>query len=172
MDNILLEIKTMWKLQNKESISDFVDKLCFHLDNNIVGVAAGRMGYSLRAFIMRLSHMNYYSYMIGDTNLPKIGKNDMIIVNSSSGNTPTNVLYAQQAKKEDSLIFSITTDKDSKIATLSDCHLLIPKINSQLLMKSIYEQYTYLLLDYIITLIIEKNKLSFQSISSNHSILE
>lgn len=172
MNDILLEIKTMWKLQNKENISDFVEKFCLHIDNIIVGVAAGRMGYSLRAFIMRLSHMRYNSYMIGDTNLPKIGKNDIMIINSSSGKTPTNVIYAHQAKKVKSLIFSITTDKESKIATLSDYHLLIPKINSQLLMKTIYEQYTYLLLDYIVTLIIEKNKLSYQSISSNHSILE
>ena len=33
-------------------------------NKSIFGLGAGRMGYSLRAFIMRLSHLGYNAYML------------------------------------------------------------------------------------------------------------
>ena len=66
----------------------------------IVGLGAGRMGYSLQAFIMRLSHLGYIAYMLGDTSVPRIGVGDLVLVNSSSGETPSVCLLAEIAKKK------------------------------------------------------------------------
>ena len=43
------------------------------------------MGYSIQAFIMRLSHLGYPAFMIGDMSLPRIGSDDLVIVNSILG---------------------------------------------------------------------------------------
>src|SRR5512137_2637182 len=59
----------------------------FFEGGKIIGLGAGRMGYSLRAFIMRLSHIGFNASMIGDTNVPRCDENTLCIVNSSSGNT-------------------------------------------------------------------------------------
>jgi len=138
----------------------------------IVGIGAGRMGYSLRAHIMRLSHIGYEAYFIGDTTLPRIDEKTVVIINSSSGETPTNILYAQQAKAAKSYIITITTNPESTIAKLSDQLVIMPKVNSHQLMKSIYEQYTMLMLDYVAEQVVSQLDLDRGEITHNHSILE
>ena len=137
-----------------------------------MGIGAGRMGYSLRAHIMRLSHIGYNAYFIGDTTTPRIDSNSLIIINSSSGETPTNILYAQQASTAGAFIITITSNKESTIAKLSDLVVETPALESHQLMKTIYEQYSYILFDYITELVVTNLKLNRNIITHNHSILE
>ena len=48
----------------------------------------------------------------------------------------------------------------------------MPKIDSHQLMKSIYEQYTMLLLDYVAEEVVSQLDLNRDEITHNHSILE
>jgi 6-phospho-3-hexuloisomerase len=172
MHKIIEELQYMW--ENTNGVEHIVNGLkeAKERNYNIIGIGAGRMGYSLRAFIMRLSHVGYESYFIGDTALPRINKNSVVIINSSSGETPTNIIYAQQAREAKSYIITITTNKDSTIAKLSDQLVIIPHMNSHQLMKTIYEQYTYLLLDYVAEQVVSELNLDRDIITHNHSILE
>lgn len=172
MHKIIEELQYMW--ENTDGVQHMVNELkeAKERNYNIIGIGAGRMGYSLRAFIMRLSHVGYESYFIGDTTLPRIDEKSVVIINSSSGETPTNILYAQQAKEAKSYIITITTNKDSTIAKLSDQLVIIPQMNSHQLMKTIYEQYTYLLLDYVAEQVVSELDLDRDIITHNHSILE
>lgn len=172
MHKIIEELQYMW--ENTEGVEHMVNELkeAKERNYNIIGIGAGRMGYSLRAFIMRLSHVGYESYFIGDTTLPRIDEKSVVIINSSSGETPTNILYAQQAREAKSYIITITTNKDSTIAKLSDQLVIIPQMNSHQLMKTIYEQYTYLLLDYVAEQVVSELDLDRDIITHNHSILE
>lgn len=172
MHKIIEELQYMW--ENTDGVQHMVNELkeAKERNYNIIGIGAGRMGYSLRAFIMRLSHVGYESYFIGDTTLPRIDEKSIVIINSSSGETPTNILYAQQAKEAKSYIITITTNKDSTIAKLSDQLVIIPQMNSHQLMKTIYEQYTYLLLDYVAEQVVSELDLDRDIITHNHSILE
>lgn len=172
MHKIIEELDTMW--MNTTGIQYMVNELkdVWKKGGNIIGIGAGRMGYSLRAHIMRLSHIGYEAYFIGDTTLPRIDDKSVVIINSSSGETPTNILYAQQAKAAGSYIITITTNAESTIAKLSDQLVLIPQMESHQLMKTIYEQYTMLMLDYVAEQVVSQLDLDRDTITHNHSILE
>ena len=172
MKQIFKELETMYA--GTKGIEDFIVSLekALHNNKDIIGVGAGRMGYSLRAHIMRLSHIGYNSYFIGDTTLPRIGANSVVIINSSSGETPTNILYARQASAAGSYIITVTSDKNSTIAKLSDLVVEIPTLESSQLMKTIYEQYSYLLFDYVSESVVTTLELDREVITHNHSILD
>lgn len=170
------EMEKLIAYVDPQKINAFIGALNNAQLNNsfIVGLGAGRMGYSLRAFIMRLSHLGFMTSMIGDTSVPRIGKNDLVIVNSSSGSTPSIVLYTEQAREAGSFIVSFTTNENSKIAKLSDLHIKYGHQleKSQQFMKTAYEQATFVLFDIITNLIIETLKIDVSVAEHNHSILE
>ena len=173
MDKVLFEMQNMWEVQDKESVDIFIDQLLDRIFlGQVVGIAAGRMGYSLRGFIMRLVHMGVSASFIGDTNVPSIQQNSTVIINSSSGETPTIKIFAQQAKNRGAKVFLITQNPGSKIGKLSDVILKIPTMKSDQVMKTLPEQYSFLLLDYIASVIISKLKMEHDFLKNNHSVFE
>lgn len=168
----MAELGYMMHTTDMDALSDI--KYCISAPqyDKIIGIGAGRMGYSLRAFMMRLSHMSFDTYFIGDTSLPRINEKSLVIINSSSGETETNILYARQAMAAGSFILTFTCNPDSTIGKLSNHVFKIPTIKSKQLMKSIYEQYTYLIFDMIVADYVEYFNLDTSVISQNHSILE
>lgn len=172
MKQIFKELQIMYN--DTIGVEEYIAVLedAFRNKKDIIGIGAGRMGYSLRAHIMRLSHIGYNAYFIGDTTLPRIDSNSIVVINSSSGETPTNILYAQQASRAGSFIITVTSNKESTIAKLSDLVVETPKLESHQLMKTIYEQYSYLLFDYVSESVVTKLELDRNIITHNHSILE
>ena len=173
MNKVLAELNNAWDLQDKSHVEAFVDQLSARLFKGaIVGIGAGRMGYSLRGFIMRLAHMGANASFIGDTNVPAVNKNSTVIINSSSGETETLKIYARQAKGAGAQLFLITQNPESSIGHLSDLVLSMPVIDSIQVMKTFPEQYTFVLLDHITTLIVAKLKLNNDFLKKNHSVFE
>ena len=178
MQEILREMTEMSQQLNSKEVSIYIDHLSLHLSSKkpseieIIGLGAGRMGYSLRSFIMRLSHMGFNASMIGDTNVPRVTKDSIVFVNSSSGETPTILLYAQQASAVNPMIFSTTCNIESSIGLISDFCITMPTVSSKQLMKSPYEQFSMLLYDYIIIKLMGSLNLDPSKVSANHSILE
>ena len=172
MKEILRELHTI----SEDFDYSQIEKLLLYFDTsknlNYVGFGAGRMGYALRSFMMRLFHLGYNSFMIGDTNFPRISDKTIAIVNSSSGETESNILYAKQARNNGSFVVLFTTNTNSSIAKLSDFTICYSSIDSKQLMKSVYEQFTFLLFDYITENIKNKYGFSTSVINSSHSISE
>lgn len=166
------EVQDMWNGTDKESLNSFIKILCNSQNRTVVGLGAGRMGYAIQSFIMRLSHLGFNSYMIGDTTLPRVDAETIVIVNSSSGKTPSIDLYVEQCKAAKCFIVSVTTGTDSPIAKKSDLVIHIPNIKSEQIMKTIYEQYTFMLFDYIASTVFNKSNLDKDWVEQNHSILE
>ena len=175
MKLILDEIDMMHDSLVKNDVESYIELLTEKLSSSsgdIIGLAAGRMGYALRAFIMRLNHMGFNASMIGDTNVPRVKQDSILFINSSSGETPSILLFAEQAIIKKGEIFLTTCNKESSIGKLSNNIIRIPTIESVQLMKSPYEQFSMLLYDYIIFRLVETLGLDKEKISSNHSILE
>jgi len=58
------------------------------LDAKRIFVAgSGRSGLMMRAFAMRLMHMGFPVFIVGDTTTPAIGKEDLLVIGSGSGET-------------------------------------------------------------------------------------
>jgi 6-phospho-3-hexuloisomerase len=151
---------------------DNVCKILASTNRPIFGLGAGRMGYSIRAFIMRLSHLGYPAFMIGDTNLPRIQRGDLVFINSSSGETPSIKLFAEQAKREGAKIVLVTAKNDSSIAKIADTSIYYKSIKSKQLMKTYHEQLTWLIFDAISMKVFDLKDLDRGWVENNHSILE
>lgn len=158
---------------DEASLQHLVDIIRHHPHNKtIVGLGAGRMGYSLQAFIMRLSHIGYNAYMIGDTTLPRVRQGDLVLINSSSGQTPSIALFAKQAKDHGAYVVLITATHESSIEKLSDFTVHYSASSDSQLMKSTNEQFSFLFFDYIAHRLVIEQQLDVKKIEMNHSILE
>lgn len=95
--------------------------------DKIFVAGAGRSLMMIRGLAMRLMHMGFISYVVGETITPAIEKNDLLIIASGSGNTSTLVSMAKKSKQLGATLALITTNEQSVIGKLAD---LIVKVKT------------------------------------------
>jgi len=89
-------------------------------------VGAGRSGLVAKAFAMRLTHMGFDVYVIGETITPPMRRDDILLAVSGSGRTKTVVAVAETAKSIGARVVAITTYPDSPLGRVSDLVVRIP----------------------------------------------
>lgn len=92
----------------------------------ILVMGAGRSGLVGRAFAMRLKHLGFDVYVLGDTIVSPIRKDDVVIAISGSGRTALIVTAAEAAKTAGAIIVAITTYIDSPLAKIADIVIEVP----------------------------------------------
>lgn len=83
-------------------------------------MGAGRSGLVAKSFAMRLMHMGFTSYVVGETITPATGEGDLIIAFSGSGNTKTIGDIAETAKGLGVKIALVSSNPDSRIGKIAD----------------------------------------------------
>jgi 6-phospho-3-hexuloisomerase len=86
----------------------------------IVVCGAGRVGMAARGFAMRLGHLGLVAYCLGDATVPSIGKGDLFLISSGSGETQTIYDLVVRAKENKATIALITGNPDSRMGRLAD----------------------------------------------------
>jgi 6-phospho-3-hexuloisomerase len=89
-------------------------------------VGAGRSGLVAKAFAMRLMHMGFDVYVVGETIMPPIRKGDLLLAVSGSGRTKTVVAVAEAAKSVGARVIALTTYPDSPLGKVADIVVRIP----------------------------------------------
>ncbi|ADL18853.1 6-Phospho-3-hexuloisomerase (PHI) [Acidilobus saccharovorans 345-15] len=89
-------------------------------------MGAGRSGLVGKAFAMRLLHLGFNSYVLGETIVPSISKGDVAIAISGSGRTGLIVDAADAAKKVGAYVIAITTFPESPLGSIADLVVRIP----------------------------------------------
>lgn len=82
---------------------------------------AGRSGFIAKAFGLRLLHLGYDVYVVGETITPALHSGDTMVVFSGSGETHSMVSIAGTAKELGGKVCLITASPDSKISKIADC---------------------------------------------------
>jgi 6-phospho-3-hexuloisomerase len=82
---------------------------------------AGRSGFIAKAFGLRLLHLGYDVYIVGETITPAFHAGDTLVVFSGSGETQSIVSISGTAKGIGGKVCLITSTPDSKISKLADC---------------------------------------------------
>ncbi|QGA55044.1 6-phospho-3-hexuloisomerase [Sulfolobus sp. E5-1-F] len=140
LDNYPLSLKTMYdiaefilraaKAIKPEQTNKMINELENFYKNNrngkVLVMGAGRSGLVGRAFAMRLLHLGFNSYVLGETIVPAIGKNDIVVAISGSGRTKLILTAAEAAKEAGAKLISITSYFDSPLAKISDVVIEIP----------------------------------------------
>lgn len=177
---ILAELKQTLDSVSNEKASAFVDLI--DSADEIFCAGAGRSGFMIRGFAMRLMHMGKKSYMVGETCTPNITKDGVLVICSGSGSTKSLVNHANVAKKVGARIALITIDPNSPIAQMADVVVEIsapsPKsakegqIKSIQPMGSLFEQSEGLFMDASILLLMEKNHMDSDTMFGRHANME
>jgi len=92
----------------------------------ILVMGAGRSGLVGRAFAMRLLHLGFHSYVLGDIIVPSISKGDVAIAISGSGRTQLILTAAEAAKKVGATVVAVTSYPDSPLGMLADLVVWVP----------------------------------------------
>ncbi len=92
----------------------------------VLVMGAGRSGLVGRAFAMRLMHLGFNSYVLGDTITPSVRKGDIVFAISGSGRTELIVTAANVAKRVGAVVIAVTSYPDSPLGRLADYVLVVP----------------------------------------------
>ena len=114
---ILGEIDSVLKQIDESEVKQFIKEI--RSAKNIVCTGAGRVGMAIRGFTMRLGHLGFSAYMVGDATVPSVGAGDLLLVASGSGETQTIVDLVTIAKKNGCRIALVTGNPLSRMGQLS-----------------------------------------------------
>ena len=117
------------KRLDAKMISKMVDMLVDFYQKKqgrILVMGAGRSGLVGRAFAMRLLHLGYNAYVLGETIVPAIREGDIVIAISGSGKTKLIVTAAEAAKEAKARLIAVTSYLDSPLGRLADLVIEVP----------------------------------------------
>lgn len=119
LQNIASELSACFADLEENQLKDLENHI--QLANKIFVAGAGRSLMMIRGLAMRLMHMGFQSYVVGETVTPAIEPGDLLIIASGSGSTGTLTVIAEKCKKIGADLALITTMPDSPIGRLADC---------------------------------------------------
>ena len=181
MKTVFAEMQEVLGKTNQDDLDEAIDRIiqARKENKNIVVAGAGRMGYSIKCFGMRLSHLGFNAWTLGDSSVPYTGTGDIVIIASGSGETGTMKIVADKARENGACLIVFTCNPTSTIGLMADVGI---KLNAKSSldgseesiqpMKTYIEQSTLVLYDIIAMMIMKKLELKNSDLSGNHSILE
>ncbi|PWC11096.1 6-phospho-3-hexuloisomerase [Brenneria roseae subsp. americana] len=148
----------------------------------ILVAGAGRSGFAVKAFAMRLMHMGFDAYVVGETVTPNLEPEDLLLIGSGSGETGSLVTMATKAKALHGKLALVTIFPESSIGKLADITVRIPAptpkakadngLTSIQPMGSLFEQSLFLFLDTLILKLMEKKSKDSDTMFKRHANLE
>ena len=119
LQNITRELSACFADLEEDQLKDMETRI--RQADKIFVAGAGRSLMMIRGLAMRLMHMGFRSYVVGETVTPAIEPGDLLIIASGSGSTGTLTVIAEKCKKIGAKLALITTMPDSPIGRLADC---------------------------------------------------
>ena len=108
---IIEEVKSSLSLINEEKVREFIEII--KEAKRIFVLGQGRSGFIAKCFAMRLMHLGFSVYVVGETITPGIEKGELLIVCSSSGEKHLAKEFAKLAKKKEAIVCTLTSQKTS-----------------------------------------------------------
>jgi 6-phospho-3-hexuloisomerase len=153
-------------------------KKLFFKSNRIFVYGAGRSGLAAKAFAIRLVHLGYQTFVIGETITAPVTEGDLVVIVSGSGETIPAVMTAEIANNLGAYVVSITGKKNSGIAHFADVTLFISSSCDEDERKkfaplgTLFEATVWVLLDSIIAELMDSKDETEEDMRSRHATLE
>lgn len=147
---------------------------------NVFVGGVGRSGLMTKAFAMRLMHIGFSSYVVGETTTPAIAPDDLLIVASGSGRTRMTLALVEAAAARGARTAVITGHEDSPVAQAADhiVHLHAPVVflnhdrPTRQPPGSLFEQCLLAQGDAMILMLMHRRGVSEELIRSRHTKFE
>ncbi len=141
---------------------------------------AGRSGFMMKAFAMRLGHLGLNAWVVGETTTPAIGPGDILVVGSGSGQTRMTLAMVEAAAARQASTACITAHRDSPVAMACDVVVVIDtpvtKIDvhrpSRQPPGSLFEQCLLVLCDGIVMRLMQRLGTTEEEMRARHTKLE
>jgi 6-phospho 3-hexuloisomerase len=153
-------------------------KNLFFTSNRVFVYGAGRSGLVAKAFAIRLVHLGYQTFVIGETITAPVQKGDLVVIVSGSGETIPAVMTAEIAHNLEAHVVSITGKKESGIAKFADVTLYISAACNDTERKkyaplgTLFEASVWILLDGIVSDLLVSKSETEEIMRSRHATLE
>lgn len=99
-------------------------------------VGTGRSLLVMKAFAMRLMHLGFDVFVIGDVTTPAFKHDDLLIVTSASGKTNTLLTIMAEVKKIRGKAVLLTANQESELAKSASTVVTIPSYTDKLPVSS------------------------------------
>ena len=147
--------------------SDMAEILIHEVETGprIFGCAAGRSGLILRGFLMRLMHLGFTVYFVGETTTPRVRPGDLLMVMSGSGETAQPREMQRRANTAGARTLALTTHPESTIGREAQVTINIPGTTKLTLNQeaksvqcpgSLFEQATFLFLEAVVLILYQR----------------
>ena len=150
----------------------------FFSANHIFVYGAGRSGLVAKAFAIRLIHLGFQAFVVGETITIPVQKDDLVVIVSGSGETIPAVMTAEIAHNLGANVISITGKKDSDIAKYASVTLLISANCQEEERKryaplgTLFEASVWILLDGIVADLLSSKNETEEMMRKRHATLE
>ncbi len=130
---------------------------------------------------MRLVHLGYQAYFVGETVTPKIERGDMLVVVSGSGRTMTTQELVKLGKAEGATTYGVVGNMDSPVVEVLDHTVYLPggskegrADDAQALQPfgSLFEQAAFTLLEIAVLALYQRQGSDFRTLLDRHANLE
>ena len=119
MEQMATSIRKTVAMLDKAETSVFFQRMLSAKRVYVAG--AGRSGLIARAFAMRMLHLGFEVYVVGETITPALQPGDLLVVFSGSGETHSMVTFSGTVKDLGGIVCLITASSDSKMCRIADC---------------------------------------------------
>jgi 6-phospho-3-hexuloisomerase len=109
---------------DKEAIKAMVQKILE--GESVFLMGAGRSGLVAKAFAMRLMHLGFSVYVVGETTTPSVQPQDVVIAISGSGETRSIADLGKIVKDIGSTLITVTSKKESTLGIIADIAMILP----------------------------------------------
>ncbi len=154
------EIEDVLDKVKEEEMQDVMSRL--DRSRRVFVAGEGRSGFSARGFAMRLMHLGYTVYFVGETITPAMEAGDVFIGVSGSGKSAGVVSDAVKAAGTGCTVIAVTSKPESPLAETAQSILVIPGTvkgdagssrGSVQLLSSLFDQCLHITLDALCLLI-------------------
>lgn len=154
------------------SLEDFVDLILSKKTIFIYG--SGRSGLVGQYFAVRLVQLGLDVHFVGDMTTPIIGKDDLTVLISNTGETMSAVQTANIARRLGSHVVSVTATKSSKLAHASNSVIVLHIPNTTdgnlLPLGTLFEDAAIMMFDALIPELMKKLGQSEDDMRKKHAI--
>jgi len=146
--------------------------------NRIFVYGAGRSGLVAKAFAIRLVHLGFQTFVIGETIGAPVKKGDLVIIVSGSGETIPAVMTAEIAQNIEAKVIVITGARKSRITKFADLAIVLsatcvePERKTLAPLGTLFEASAWIFLDGVVAQLMETKDETEASMRARHATLE
>lgn len=172
---IVEEVKSVLEKIDRDEVTRTVEAI--KKENRIFVDGEGRSGFVGKCFAMRMMHLGFEVYVLGESTTPGFKDDkDVFVAISGSGTTGSVLLNAKKAEKVEATIITITNQQESPLGQISDQLIVLQAtVRGELeqrksiqLLGSLFDQSVHLLLDDICLIISERDQISNSEATKQH----